>query len=365
MQIDFHHAATYVACRLAGLNADQAATVAHAAQYVDDATIDGAVNFADGQRYVRATSAHKMLDHENADTADNRLIWTPFHFLPGADDSAPGGDRASDKDRFIRKMMCRPNSPVAQTMITHCIEHQDVPFALHRLGIGLHTFADTWAHHDFVGMVCDLNRIRRLEPTADQAYVDTPVYKELAGGFEMFQQRFANLLPVGHAGAITFPDLPFLKWSFTRENGEQISRDNPTDFLAAFRNMYAAAWRHRTRQPIAVAPALSSHDEGQVDRLLRTTIAIHGEERHAAWLNAIGDGTFSFGPEQVGYIEQGVGSWKYSALGADPESEDKDTVYAWQPGFLQSDWKHFHDAVHFHRAYVLHELLPSFGLCAS
>lgn len=52
MQIDFHHAVTYVCCRLAGMADAPAQIVAHAAQYVDDATNDGPLNFETGARYV-------------------------------------------------------------------------------------------------------------------------------------------------------------------------------------------------------------------------------------------------------------------------------------------------------------------------
>lgn len=38
MHIDFHHAVTYVCARHAGYGHDEAAVIAHAAQYVDDAT---------------------------------------------------------------------------------------------------------------------------------------------------------------------------------------------------------------------------------------------------------------------------------------------------------------------------------------
>jgi len=54
MQIDFHHAVTYVAVRLAGLSAADASKVAHAAQYVDDSTHDGPIKFKTGARHVGA-----------------------------------------------------------------------------------------------------------------------------------------------------------------------------------------------------------------------------------------------------------------------------------------------------------------------
>ena len=54
MQIDFHHGATYVIARLAGFDADDALTVAYAAQYVDDATNSGVVKFDNDALYARS-----------------------------------------------------------------------------------------------------------------------------------------------------------------------------------------------------------------------------------------------------------------------------------------------------------------------
>lgn len=41
MQIDFHHATTYVLARLAGFEHPEANIIAYSAQYVDDATNSG------------------------------------------------------------------------------------------------------------------------------------------------------------------------------------------------------------------------------------------------------------------------------------------------------------------------------------
>jgi hypothetical protein len=181
----------------------------------------------------------------------------------------------------------------------------------------------------------------------------------------MVQRHFANALPVGHAGAVTFPDMPFLKWSFVRENGERVSRDNPTDFLEAFKALYSTAYRYRNGNAELDVPGLAVGDLAAADRLFRTTVERDGEPRHRVWLQSIAQGVFSFGAEQIQYIARGLGSWKFDALGEDPEHEFPGHRFRPQPGFLQSNWKKFHDAVHYHRSYVLHELLPTYGLCAS
>ncbi|MBU1137694.1 MAG: hypothetical protein KKA76_01835, partial [Proteobacteria bacterium] len=95
MQIDFHHATTYVAARIAGFDARRADIIAYAAQYVDDASSDGPVRFTNKFLYQRISPAHKMIDTRNTRDLDNHQVWIPFHFLPGNGgmeaDRNPGG----------------------------------------------------------------------------------------------------------------------------------------------------------------------------------------------------------------------------------------------------------------------------------
>ena len=363
MQIDFHHAVTYVAVRLGGMSHEDATTVAHAAQYVDDATNDGALNFDDGQRYVRVTSAHRAMDlRQNADASDNRLVWVPFHFLPGNEAAPKDADAAA---QFEARMMCKPDSEIARQMVLDCISSQQLPFALHRFGIAMHTYADTWAHQQFVGMVCDSNRLKKVTVAPDTRYSTDAVYAELTSGATQIKEFVANHLPVGHAGAITFPDMPFLKWSFVRENGQKVKRDNLPDFMAAARGIFNMTRRYVAKDTALPEIELPADDSAEIENLLETTLYIDGESRHSRWLSAIEQGIFSFGAAKIDYVEQGQGSWKLMALGADPDKESGDEEFTFSPDFMTSDWKKFHDAVQYHRLFILHDLLPRFGLCAS
>ncbi|MFL6665157.1 MAG: DUF6765 family protein [Rhizobacter sp.] len=361
MQIDFHHAVTYVVARLAGLADADARTVAHAAQYVDDATTDGPLTFVTGERYVRVTSAHKTLDWLNTDRADNRLVWVPFHFLPGNAAPPPGSPPA---DAFLRRMMCQPDSDIARAMVLDCVRRRELPYALHRLGVALHTYVDTWAHQQFVGVVCDLNRIRRIDIEPDPAYAASPVFRQLTSGTARVEEFLAGHVPVGHAGVLTLPDLPFLKWSFVRRNGEAVHRDNPADFLRAAEGAYNMARRYAAADEGLGDEPLPAADRAAIDCLLRQTLFVDGEDRHRAWLDAIRAGAFSFGPADVTYVDQGAGSWKMVALGADPDDEEG-IAFEFSDAFLASDWKRFHDAVQHQRLFILHDLLPRAGLCAS
>jgi hypothetical protein len=229
----------------------------------------------------------------------------------------------------------------------------------------MHTYADTWAHQQFVGMVCDLNRLKKVTVTPDSRYANTSVYEDLTSGATQVKQFVANHLPVGHAGAVTFPDMPFLKWSFVRDNGHEVVRDNLPDFMAAARGIFNMTRRYLAKDPTLPEIDIPSADRDRIENLLTTTLFIDGEPRHIAWLSAIGQGAFSFGPTAVTYVEQGPGSWKFTALGADPDQESGEELFTVTDRFSTSNWKMFHDAVQYHRLFILHDLLPRFGLYAS
>jgi len=61
MQIDFHHAVTYVLSRYAGFNSEDANKIAYSSQYVDDAVCSEVVRFTNGALYKPLASAHKQL----------------------------------------------------------------------------------------------------------------------------------------------------------------------------------------------------------------------------------------------------------------------------------------------------------------
>jgi hypothetical protein len=366
MQIDFHHAVTYVVARLAGLNDEKAQTVAYACQYVDDATNAGEVTFESGERYVRISSAHRTIDlKQNSNSADNRRVWVPFHFLPGNQPLKQG----NSSEQFISRMVCRPGSEVAYAMMKRCIEEHEKPFALERLGIALHTFVDTWAHQGFVGFIDDFNKVKQIKLTPDASYADAPTISDMFEEDSVFKQKFelwaTNFLSVGHAAVQCYPDMPFLHWEYTRHDGERIQRDNPKDFMAAADGMYSIIKQFNAQNPDLPHSAIPDPDRKIIDHMLRTTLFENADKRHDIWLKEIEKGTFSFGKASISYIHKGQGSWKYEALGAEQWFDVGDEVYPFKDDFLNSNWKKFHDALQYHCNYVLHELLVSFNLCAS
>ncbi len=354
MQIDFHHAVTYVCARLAQFDDRAAATIAYAAQYVDDATNSGVIQFDNGAQFERISSAHKLFDYRNFQNLANSQVWIPFHFLPG-NGGLPAGQ--SPPGSFIEKLICRPNSPIAHDLVRECIMQHQIPYGLHRLGITMHVYADTWAHQGFVGVNHRVNEARNLVDGAGQT--DRHLLERLKGYF------IGEALPLGHGAVLSNPDKPFLRWGYTNGHGVAIQRDNPRDFMAAATAMHEVMQRYRLGDPTGHVAPLLEVDRQMMANLFEQTTDHSRHTRHRTWLAAIAAGKFSFGPATIGYIPKGKGSWKHLALGAETAIDRANEQFTYQHSFLMSDWKLFHDALQAHHFHVIHELLPRYDICVA
>ncbi|MCU0565223.1 MAG: hypothetical protein MUF49_01335 [Oculatellaceae cyanobacterium Prado106] len=354
MQIDFHHGVTYVLARLAGFEHEAASIIAYSAQYVDDAINGGLIRFSNGALFSRMSSAHRMLDYRNFKELSNHHVWIPFHFLPG-NNGLPAGQEAGGA--FIDRLICRPNSYVAQDMVKECIREQHRPYALHRLGITMHVYADTWSHQGFAGINHPINVATRLVDA--QGNPDRKLMSRMAGYF------ISEALPLGHGAVLSNPDRPFLRWGYTNGRGEQIWRDNPKDFLEAADHLYQALRCYQLGDPtFKEADEIPKPDRLLIDKMLRTTTDEDKHARHQKWVSAIAQGQFSFGKAIVTYLPKGKNSWKYIALGTEKVIDQTDETFAYSQTFLNSHWKRFHDALQAHHFHILHELLPRYGICA-
>ncbi len=289
---------------------------------------------------------------KNADALANHLVWLPFHFLPGNDGLAEGLNPIGS---FIDKLVCRPDSPVARKMVRQAIIDQDRPYGLHRLGVVLHVYADTWAHQGFAGVLHKVNEVENAKETGTSGV--------FAKGISSFLNDILDgaIPPLGHGRATILPDMPFLSWKYRNGRRETVERNNTDQFCQAAEWMCRAMRRYLCRDPFADVPGIPSADMNRIQDLFTRLTDKDGERRHAMWITAIEQEPFSFGSEQISYTVKGPGSWKAQALGS---AADK-VRYRWDVAFLTSDWKYFHDALQAHRFSVIYDLLPGFGICAA
>jgi hypothetical protein len=353
MQIDFHHAATYVVARLAGFTHNDALTVAYASQYVDDSTNKGTIQFNNGNTYDRIASAHKVFDvQHNCSSDDDYEVWVPFHFLPG-NNGAPAD--ATESVPLYQRLVCTPDSPLSEDMWDQCHAERGDQNGLHRLGITAHVYCDTFSHQMFAGFRHQVNHVADLQHVAPSDN----------GILERIESAAANELGLGHGGALTDPDLPYLKWKYI--NGFQQLRtvSNQDAFLLASGRLFSQFVYYLGRDSHA---AMEPRDLGMIERLISSNVTSDSNSRHQSWLMAIKNGSFSFGElteaefHALNYVPTGIGSWKFLALGTTEPHDTPGQVFPYDERFETSDWKKFHDALKDHQDFVLNVVLPKYKL---
>ena len=231
MQVDFHYYCVFVLAFHAGFNREEARTVAYSSQYVDDATESRPINL---ERYPfdPVRTAYYSLKAYNWDV--QKKIYIPFHFLP------PEPLRNTQCFTYVTQ----PNSNFAQILLREASKKKKEKW-LHRLGIALHTYADTWAHQGFSGRQNKENDVEEINLYGREKW------KKL-----LWENILFDALPmIGHCEANRFPDLPFLTWKYENYRGEWIERNNSEIFLLAaktvFRHLCRVTGQRRSRwQPL-------------------------------------------------------------------------------------------------------------------
>lgn len=355
MNIDFHYGIVYAVARLGGMSVDEARTVAHSCQYVDDATTEGLLKFAGGETFERIASAHDLIDYKNADDNQNRRIWVPFHFLPGA-----------QGDTLDQRAVCRPNSDVARMMVRRSLAAHDAYNALHRLGVTLHVYVDTWAHQGFAGIESDYNRITHLE--GDDYDHDTwrgrLSHMLVKFGLDVATVSIDMVSGLGHGAALHFPDMPWVRWRYRcKGSHEFVERDNlPAYIEAADMTCRAVQAFKAGTQAFETQPGLSAEAKAAIGALLGDSRSHDSNARLERLGDAIASGEIPGLKEELPpYIPKGPHSWKHLATGLTAK-DDRGDAPNWSQHFEDSDYRKFHDATKEHLFVVIQQILPAFGL---
>jgi hypothetical protein len=347
MQIDFHFYTIYALARATGFIPDNAFIMAYSSQHTDDAKYKHPIEFQNGGRFQQVLTAHKFLDLGALSKETCYTIWVPFHFLPGN----LGVD-------FYERMVTRPGSTVAQRLTDELLGANPVPYLLHRLGIFLHCYADTWSHQNFLGLERDdINDVKRL------------VVKDLEkNDFKAFLAKLKRDIleyaapKLGHAQAGTIPDEPYREWKYENYLKKKFDISNVERSLDAAQNCYRVMLKFLGQFPgFAVDRQIPWHEiAGRIRKLFETDADL--DQRVAAWKDAISAGEFSVKAQgrdtNLNYDDR---EWFRKAVKVDNPHEENE-LYERNPGFETSHWKYFHDAATVHRFCVLHDVLPEHGI---
>jgi hypothetical protein len=359
MQIDMHYYGTYALARAAGLRGDVAELIATSAQFVDDFPSNDLIALQGGERVDTVATAHTVGQFQNLDEEDQRRVWVPFHFLPG-------GEGATLQDRLI----CRKNSPLAQAMVAAHLGYAAQPFAPELVGIAAHVYADTFAHYGFSGISSALNRVDAdsfklnmgLDPDL-RAYISrkaeqffgSAFYKKLAEWGVVASSTGAEILSgaLGHGAVATYPDRPYLKWSFAYEvSGEVSHRDNPATYLEGAEALHGFFCRFAALRPDLTSGAAQDFAtiSGHVSAILKVEADKSG--RIKAWQKAAESGDLFGGTgEKIPDYKGEQWTTALEVLDGEPA-----------PDLGKLPPYRFHQAAAIHRAYVLRVLLPGAGI---
>ena len=346
MQKDFHFYSIYVLCRCNGMSPENSKKVAYASQHTDDAKYDHPLNFETGGRFQQFLSAHKFI-HPDVFSLDTQYkIYVPFHFIPG-----------NQGDRFQERMVCRQNSEIAQQMVREVTNLKGKPYQVHRLGIALHVYADTWSHQDFSGLQTELNDVEDIDVINEEKVGIARIFRDF------FRDITESLIPqIGHAETATLPDEPYREWTFYHVYQKRsIHRKNWLICQDASRAIYKEIKgflyknpEYRDEKPIPWGAIKST-----VTNLFRQKG--NQEERCSNWAERINDSSFGFAcqliEKDLSYNDR---EWFRAAV--EVKKTDEREKYYRKNNFHLSDWKYFHDAAESHRFFVLKESLSPQGI---
>lgn len=242
-------------------------------------------------------------------------------------------------------------------MLAHHLSRADKVYAPHLVGIAAHVYADTFAHYGFSGISSKVNYIDD-ETFEFDSEMPRDSMNYIMGKWTAFKAKLeadaAESLSkgLGHGAAHTYPDRPYLKWSFKYEDGRESGmRSNPDTFLEACEKLHNFFSEFGKARPEFQqrAPTPFSDMKAKVIEVLGETKQKDG--RIQAWKDAIASGDLFDGEQVPEYNEK---EW-LDALENIEQYDDAEQA-------IGLDVFRFLQAAAVHRTFVLRELLPEHGL---
>lgn len=332
MDTEFHYWITGIVAREAGFDQNEAKTIAHSSEYVDENDVSITVlDRSSPARYVNFVSqTMNILQPKN----ELMRIYPIFHFVPGD----PGALSARRRDGKMHLFNTTPNSEFANELLKDAFTAPE-ELRLYRIGIATHAFVDTWAHQNFTGW------------------------------HEHFNALGLNVVPnIGHADAKHHPDWVGHRWADDRLVDGDINNNHR--FLSAASelfNHYCDYLVAQGRYPAGSRPPW--------DPLQQKLVAIMG--------TAVGGDKNYYQERRIGrYLELApwLGPGFSEAIWFDEAIEtevrglrdSKDSItspffvfkdhYYWRDGRTKerTNWYRFQTAVKAHERYALELLSPRF-----
>lgn len=347
MNIAFHYFVIKILAEKAGFNPTEAQIIAYASQYVDDAVEHKEIKVnnleklqlsnsfkskrINGDMFNPICTAHEGLSYINCmDKNAQMYIYISFHFLPP--------EQYLNVDDF--SYVVQPDGKLANELINTARtawQNDRSVKNLIKLGVILHSYADTWAHSNFSGRHGNENDIDEIIKIIDG--------KAKTDG----KHWLRNLLPdVGHAEADIYPDLTNLIWNARFADRRLTDRDNSKFFLDSAKAIY--------NNLIACTNEPDRWDDFSNDLLNYLKTDKDDDSYNSSLVTAykyFPDIAFSYSKEE----------WRRSALSGiyynwkSKDFNDNKFEYQYFIG-TNNNWFLFHEAAFEQRAFILNSIKP-------
>ncbi|MBF0528659.1 MAG: hypothetical protein HQK55_05195 [Deltaproteobacteria bacterium] len=333
METDFHYYCIGVLAQAAGFNIQEALTIAYASQYVNDATESEPINVG-GIIFDPIRTAHCGLSA--IDWNVQKKVYLPFHFLPSKPICEPGDSYTTE-----------PDSEFAVRLLDEALTEQPGDFQLIRLGIALHTYADTWSHQGFSGRLNDDNDMVGLWRC------------ENGNKQQLREQIIYNCLPkIAHIQAGIFPDRSSAVWEYRKKNMDEAVGRNNTQILLEGAMKICQRMTAGKNNPSAINLWIILKD--RIESCFSNEAA-KLEDRCAKWVQTFPD-CFPF--DKARYDKR---AWRRVALDANGDysnidweyllnTDIRNLVFSRKPDFNNSKWVLFHRAALKQRNFVVERL---------
>ena len=333
---DFHYYCVGVLAKAAGFPEDDAVTIAYASQYVDDATESEPIKVGD-MIFDPVRTAQYGLDSYEWST--QKRIFIPFHFLPPR-------PLKTAQDPFITE----PNSVFAHMIWNEAQNEDDGLYRLCRMGVALHTFADTWSHQGFSGRHHKENDVENIQ------IFDGNKWKRLR-----LENIYLDFLPqIGHAEAGYFPDQSYRVWKYRKHKPRKMipPRYNMKEFLDAAETIYTILYD--ADKSVSDHPIPWDEIKDKIGDLF-VDPEEELDDRCDMWREAFSDliDTHKFKYHRREWREDALEPRKKKDVDWDDfePSDFKRLRFPMKPGFYDTRWVQFHRAALKQRHFILENLL--------
>jgi hypothetical protein len=282
MKTSFHYHTVKILAINAGMTELQAETIAYASQFVDDCCDGEPVQLKKGvalptrvKNSLRYDAVANKFDPTCTGTSTFNSMWksvdrafqlkvlVSFHFIPN---EKPKGN---DGQQYITQQKGNLISNLVESIKAMVALDRDSVENLIKLGIALHTYADTWSHQGFCGIDSEYNGVNDLQYSTGKRWVnDDSILTKIP-------------INIGHARVLSYPDETKREWNydyshFITNDQRLTSRQNYSLFLDAAKSIFNIL-TSITKKPIdfgsVKAPLLKSYTTSFDDAKVCKTLA--------------------------------------------------------------------------------------------